>query len=85
MSNTRETDYRLSERDEERVRAAVRHRLTEWAVNDRRGTADLARRERETLRRVAAHSLTLAWHELTDTERQYVDNEIGEWELGMKP
>ncbi len=69
------TDYRLTESDEERARAAIVQTLAKWAGH---------RTDRETLRRIAAHSIGCPLDDLRDVEVQWIDNEIGEHEMGMR-
>ena len=70
---------RLTEYDKDRVAAAINRTLREWAENGNPRIDGGV-----MLRRIAAHAIGCSLYDLRDVEIQWIDNEIGEHEMGTR-
>ena len=73
-------EYRLTEADEDRMRAAIRR---VWHQYETEGGPRERGIEDEAMRRLAAHSIGCSLYDLRPVELQWVDSEIGEVRLGL--
>lgn len=71
-------EYRLTEADEDAMRAAIAHELRPGWPGGR-----LSNATRWELTIAAARAIGCFPVDLRDSERQWIDNEIGQHELGM--
>lgn len=72
-------DYRLTDADENRMRVAIRNAYKEYRPKPRL-TGEVV----DTLERIGAHSIGCSVFDLRECERQWIVNEIGELDLGLR-
>lgn len=81
-------EYRLTEADEDQMQDAIArwfaHQARQLRHSGRPAVIRLSADERVALRRVAAHAIGCSLDDLRDSEVQWIDNEIGEHEMGMR-
>lgn len=75
------TAYRLTESDEDKMRAAIGRAYREWCGDDVRS---LRAHEVTTLERIAAHAIGCSVADLRDVEMQWIACEIGELQMGLR-
>lgn len=73
---TTRDEYRFTVEDETRISAAIRGTLRTWG-----DPATIGAESVDALERIGAHAIGCSVHDLRDSERQWVVNEIGEIHL----